>query len=258
MKILLIDDEPLVLEKLRLLVAEQLPDAELHAFSRPRAGLDFAAGELIDVAFLDINMRTVSGIAVAQWLQERNPQINIIFCTGYPEYALDALDLHCSGYLLKPATADKVRSALSHLRYPPVPPSNAPRVRFRCFGSFEVFIDGVPLHFKYEKTRELLAYLVDRAGALCSHAEIGAVLWEDDMHEEYLKSLRRDLIRTFEDHGCDDVLLRQRGKLAVMPEKVSCDYFDWRAGRIDRSAYAGEYMAQYSWAEYMNGSFLNV
>lgn len=262
MKILLVDDETILLETLRRIVAAVVPEAEVHSFSKAGEALEFARQTPIDVAFLDINMRIISGMELAKQLQAFYPRINIIFCTGYAEYALDAHGIHCSGYLLKPASEEKVAEALSTLRYPIVSGEGSEtaekRVEIRCFGNFGVTIDGKPIHFKYEKTRELLAYLVDRQGALTSLAEISAVLWEDDEHVYYLKSLRRDLILTLEEAGCGDILAKERGKLAILPEKVSCDYYDWRSGKLPPSSYNGEYMAQYSWAEYMNGLLLEV
>ena len=72
------------------------------------------------------------------------------------------------------------------------------RVRMQTFGNFEVYVDG-----KYSRTKEVLAYLVDRQGALCTMAEIQAVLFEDEMgHESYIKSLRRDLQVTLDEADC--------------------------------------------------------
>lgn len=262
MKILLIDDEIRLLKKLHSTVEAVAPTAELFSFSKAREALEFANEVPLDVAFLDINMRIISGLTLAQQLQALYPRINIIFCTGYSEYALDAHGLHCSGYLLKPVTEEKVRDALQNLRFSledtaAAVPAPKKRVEFRCFGNFEVFIDGIPVRFRYDKTRELLAYLVDRRGASSSPSEIAAVLWDDEEnHINYMKSLRRDLILTLEEHLCGEVLLKKRGKLAILPNLVSCDYYDWSAGLLPESAYRGEYMAQYSWAEYVNGFLL--
>ena len=46
----------------------------------------------------------------------------------------------------------------------------------------EIFVGGRPLSFKRSKSKELLAYLVDRNGATCTNGEMLAVLWEDKRH----------------------------------------------------------------------------
>ena len=73
------------------------------------------------------------------------------------------------------------------------------KLQINVFGNFEVYFDGNPLKFKYTKSKELLAYLVDRRGALCTVSELMAVLFEDDEgHETYFKSIRKDMIDTIE------------------------------------------------------------
>ena len=83
-------------------------------------------------------MRGVSGIDVAKQLKEIIPDINIIFVTGYDEYTKDAMAMHASGYIEKPVTAGKVRKETEDLRYP-LPAENEPRLKFQCFGNFEVY-----------------------------------------------------------------------------------------------------------------------
>ncbi len=44
--------------------------------------------------------------------------INIIFLTSHTEYMQAALTDHCSGYVLKPLTPEKIRHEIAHLRFP--------------------------------------------------------------------------------------------------------------------------------------------
>ena len=128
------------------------------------------------------------------------------------------------------------------------------RVRLQTFGNFEAYIDGKPMAFKYSKTKEVLAYLIDRKGALCTLTELQAILFEDDYgHESYMKSLRRDLLDTLEAVECEHIISQQRGKLGIVPEEVDCDYYDWCNGKRGGRVWNGEYMAQYSWSEYTAG-----
>jgi hypothetical protein len=95
---------------------------------------------------------------------------------------------------------------------------------------------------------------VDRKGALCTSAELQAVIFEDDGgHESYMKSLRRDLLETLEAAGCGNIIAQQRGKLGVIPDRLDCDYYDWCDGKRMGIVWHGEYMAQYSWSEYTAG-----
>ena len=251
MKIIALDDEELALEGLMDAIRACAPNAELHGFSYAEDVLVFLRDHSCDVAFLDVEMAGINGVELAEQLKLRNPDVNLIFATGFSSYQGNAFDLHASGYLMKPITAEKVKRELDNLRRP-VPEEK--RIQVQCFGNFEVYLDGIPLEFKYHKTKELLAYLVDRKGALCTNGEIIAKLFGDDNHNAYLRSLRKDLLVTLETAGCADVITQQRGKLGLVPEAIRCDYYDWCDGKRMGNAYLGEYMAQYSWSEYTNAA----
>ena len=251
MKIIAVDDERIALEGLLDMIGEAAPTAELNGFEYPEDALAFVDENDCNIAFLDVEMAGMSGVELAEQLKRRNPDINIIFATGFEEYRKEAYDLHASGYLTKPITVEKVKRELSDLRRPI---TKNVRLRVQAFGNFEVFVDETPIAFKYSKTKELFAYLIDRKGALCTLAEMQAVLFEDgSSHESYMKSLRRDLLGILTLLGCEDVVVQQRGKLGIIPDRVECDYYDWCDGKRKGILWQGEYMAQYSWSEYTAG-----
>lgn len=133
------------------------------------------------------------------------------------------------------------------------------KIWIQCFGNFEVFADGEPIKFTYSKTKELLAFLVDRKGAFCSNGEIIAALWEDNGNSvkksSYLRDLKADLLATFNAYNVGNSIRKQRGVMAVSLDKIACDYYNWIQGDIQAiNAYRGEYMSQYSWGEFTLGS----
>ena len=252
MKIIALDDEEIALEGLTEAIREAEPSAEIHSFCEAEDVMEFCRKTICDVAILDIQVWDMNGVELAKEMKLLHPDINIIFATGYGDYREDAFDMHASGYLMKPITTEKIREELDNLRHP-VPASATKRVRFQTFGNFEVFIDEQPVKFKYELTKEMLAYLVDRNGAYCTNGEIMAQLWGDMQHASYLSNLKKDLIDRFRQKGCQDVIDSGWNKLRIVTGKTDCDYYDWMAGKayaINR--YHGEYMAQYGWAEFTN------
>ena len=256
MIVIAVDDERFALENLVESIEQASSGAQVHRFRYPEDARDFAKENHVDVAFLDVEMIGMNGVELAEQLKLYHPDINIIFSTGYGHYRDAAFDLHASGYLTKPITAEKVKKELDNLRRPI---RNVKRIRIRAFGNFEVYLDGKPISFKYRKTKEMLAYLVDRKGALCTNGEIMAVLFEDDYgHEAYFRSLRKDLTDILETAGCGEVLTQQRGGIGILPELVDCDYFNWCSGkRSGDNAFHGEYMTQYSWGESTNALLIN-
>ena len=256
MIVVAVDDERIALENLTESIRLAAPHAQIHSFRYPEDVLEFAQDHYADVAFLDVEMVSMNGVELAERLKLLHPEINIVFSTGYGHYRDAAFDLHASGYLTKPITPEKVKKELDNLRRPV---RDTKRMKIRAFGNFEVYLDGNPISFKYSKTKEMLAYLVDRKGALCTNGEIMAILFEDDNgHEAYFRSLRKDLTDVLEGAGCGEVLSQQRGRIGIIPELVECDYFNWCKGnRSGGNVYQGEYMTQYSWGEYTNAMLSN-
>ncbi|MGN0142058.1 MAG: response regulator [Roseburia sp.] len=252
MNILALDDEEIALKGLVSAARKAEPSATIYSFDKPKEALEFCKSVPCEVALLDIQMWNMSGVELAKAIKLINPQTNIIFTTGYADYMRDALEMHASGYVLKPVTPAKIRKELDNLRYP-VKPEGKKQVRFQTFGNFEVFIDGQTVKFKYDLTKEMLAYLVDRNGALCTSGEIMALLRGDKFSTSYFRSLTKDLKDIFSGAGCEDVIVRQRGKIGIDREKVDCDYYDWLDGKIYAvNLYRGEYMTQYGWSEMTN------
>ena len=244
MNILLVDDEAPALRELVDTVAAVLPGEQVFSFLKAGEAMKCAETTHIDLAFLDINMRFINGITMAKKLQELYPKCNIIFCTGYTEYALDALEIYCSGYLLKPITQQRMHESLMHLRNPL--PLKKHRIELRCFGNFDVFCDEKPVAFKYKKTRELLAYLTDRNGAEVTTQEIMAAIFEESK-PSYFSNIRLDLLNTFDAFGVSDAIITAYGRMSIARDRVSCDYFDYLDGK--NRNFQGEYMSQYSFAE---------
>lgn len=253
MNVVVVDDERIVLAAETSAIKRVLPDANINSFQNAKDVLKFADENRVDIAFLDINIKGVTGLKLAEKLRERNKKTNIIFCTGYSEYSLDAHDLYCSAYLLKPVTDEKLLKALENLRYPIV--EKVEGLKVQCFGNFEVYKDGVPIKFKHHKTKELFAYLIDRQGATVSTKDMVTALYESDDKESYVRNLRADLNNTLEAMGLHEVLLRSGGNMGVNVERIDCDYYNYLDGHTE--LFHGEYMTQYSFAEKTLGWLLN-
>lgn len=251
MRIIAVDDEKIALEALSNAIKAIVTEDEVISFRYPEDALEYAKENACDIAFLDVEMAGMSGVELAEELKKYNSEINIVFCTGYGNYRDKAFDLHASGYLMKPITPEKVKRELENLRRPIF---EKKRLKVQTFGNFEVYLDGKPLAFKYRRTKELFAYLIDRVGAMCTVGEIIGILFEDESgREDYFQKLRRDLLSTLEEVGCENAIVHKRGMLGVAITELQCDYYDCLNNKKDFStSYFGEYMSQYSFAEYTN------
>lgn len=256
MRIWAADDEPLALEELVSAIHSVSNEAEVIAFDSPRKLWEYSKENIADVAFLDIEMGSMSGIDLAKKIKMLHPKVNIIFVTGYDQYMHTAIRMRASGYLLKPVQAAEVKEELENLRNP-VSPIGEKHLYARCFGTFDVFVDGESLNFERKKSKELLAYLIDRRGSTVTSGELRAVLWgnveTDDNTMTYLSKIKKDLIHALQQKGVEDCLNISWGKYSVDTTKISCDYYDYLNGKAEGvRAYNGEYMSQYSWGEVQN------
>ena len=249
MKFLCVDDEELQLLKLVDCVKEVVPDGEIAQFSNPLEALEYIKNHHdIDVAFLDIALPEISGIEIAKTIKETDPTTNIIFVTAYAEYALEAHTLHASGYLTKPLTSSQVKVELENLRYPMPHEASKSLLRIQCFGMFEIYKDNVPLNFARTKSKELLAYLVDKQGAVVSINELSSVLFEEDK-TAYVRNLISDIQKTLKSVGAGKVFIKRFNGAAIDTSLVECDLYDYFKGEpYAIRKYAGEYMNQYYWS----------
>lgn len=247
MKILLVDDEELQLLRLENEVKKVVPSgATILSFSNSSKFLKDHKEDKIDIAFLDIEMPGMNGISLAKELKKINPLVNIIFVTAYNDYALEAYKIHASGYLSKPVSAEKIKKELEALRYP-IEFKGEKKLQIKCFGNFEIFHNGEPVRFSYQKSKEVFAYLVDREGSVINVNELNAVLWEED-HKSYLRNLIADIVTTLKNIDCSDVFLKKHNGCCIDINKVDCDAYEYKNGNPNAiRMYRGEYMAQYPW-----------
>lgn len=252
MRFLAVDDEPFLLENLKDALEQLRPEAEVLTFSRPREALSAIERQRADVAFLDIQMPGMNGLELAEQLKRLQPDVHIIFVTGYQEYAVQAFQLHATGYLLKPITPADLERELTFL-YGPQP---SRKIRVQTFGGFDIFVDGTPVKFGRSKSKELLAYLIDRKGASINAAQACIILFEGDTASKrsYFRTIVKDLRSSLAAVGIKHILLRGFNSLSIIPEQLDCDYYNFlRGDSVAVNQYRGDYMPQYSWAEFRNG-----
>ena len=248
MNAIVVDDELYMLETLEEAVRVSPDVGQVEAFSACSAALEYAAKHPVDVAFLDINMRGMGGLGLAEKLVELHPHCKIIFCTGYEAYALEAFRLHVSGYLMKPITPQSVQKEIDHIKGV----KTTEKLLFiNCFGNFEVFYNGEILNFKRKKAKELLAVLVDRNGAGMTAKQICAVLFPEDTDDgkntASLRQLILDLKKTLQQVGTEQVLRHETPYYRINTKLIQCDYLSFLD--TGKPEFHGEYMTQYSWAE---------
>ena len=243
-----VDDEALMLSALAAAVSASPDITETVKFSDCEQALAYVGENLVDIAFLDINMRGIGGLGLAEKLLGLQPQCKIVFCTGYEEYAVSAFQLHVSGYLIKPITSEAVQKEIDHIKGVK---AGEKLLTVKCFGYFEVLYNGELLPFKRKKAKELLAVLIDRNGSGMTVKQICAILFpentDDGKNAAYLRQLMLDLKNTLKTVHAENVLQHDTPYYRIDTNLVKCDYFTFL--ETGKPEFRGEYMTQYSWAE---------
>ena len=117
--IIIVEDVPLLLRGTIRMLQEELPGVSITGFSSGKEALHFAQHHSVSVAFLDIELDDhMDGLRLAGELTAINSQTNIIFLTSHAEYLQQAVYDHCSGYILKPLSRERIRHELNNLRFP--------------------------------------------------------------------------------------------------------------------------------------------
>lgn len=270
MYILATDDERIMLKELTTELRQVFPNAQIQGFQEPLEAEQWAAklaeeGEELAYAFLDIRMRGMNGIELARRLKLLHPGTILVFCTAYTEYAFEAVGMYAKGYLMKPISAESIVRTLDEMVYDWRKSNEIREDTFwvKTFGNFEVFVNGQPLVFEREKAKEMLAYLIDRAGSSVTTEQLAVVLWEDRIYDRtlknYVSTILGSLRKTLRQVGKEDILIKTRNHLSVIPEKIKCDAYDYEKGVMSAvNSFRGEYMVNYSWAEFKTGTYVSM
>jgi two-component system response regulator AlgR len=113
---LIVDDEPLAIERLQILCA-QIADVTLVGTASDGTGtLRLIKALTPDLVLLDIQMAGMNGIAVAQALAAHDTRPALIFVTAYDHFAVAAFDVAAVDYLLKPVEGARLERAISRIR----------------------------------------------------------------------------------------------------------------------------------------------
>ena len=251
------DDEPRALRDVEEALTEAVPDCKPATFTSPANALEYAQSNSVDVAFLDIEMGRVSGLVLAKKLKDLQPDIHIIFVTSYDKYAVDAFQLHATGYLMKPACAEDIKRELTFL-YGDSLSQQPNNIRVQTFGGFNVYVNGQPLTFKRSKAKELLAYLIDRRGLSITTREACDILFEDGKYDiarkNYFQTIVAELQSVLKNAGAQRILLKKHNSFAVDTAAFECDSYRFLEGDpIAINNYRCDYMVCYSWAEFTMG-----
>ena len=113
LRTLIVDDEPLAVERLQILCARLPALSVIGTASDGAAALRLIDALTPDLVLLDMTMPEVDGLGVARQLAAAAHRPSVIFVTAHEDFAVDAFDLDAVDYVLKPVSPDRLERAVN-------------------------------------------------------------------------------------------------------------------------------------------------
>lgn len=251
MRVIIVDDERLAGRQFEM-ECEAISWVEVAGvFSGAEQALEYMRNHTLEAAFLDIEMPGMNGIMLAKKMREIQPDLVVIFLTGYEQYTLDALKIKADYYLMKPYNDEELLEVMERARL--LSKRQKKRVYIRTFGRFDLFIDGKVVQWSNAKAKELLALCVDHRGGIVTLEEAVDKLWEERVYDDRVKNLYRKAVMTlrqvFKKYNVEPIFNSTRGSCNINDQLVDCDYFEWLEKEGAKPSKVGYYMPEYPWAE---------
>ncbi len=115
-KIVIVDDDPRALSRMKILLNNFNDVKILGEFEDSDKGIDFIINNEPDLVFLDIEMPDKTGLEVADEINKNNLHSKIIFITSHDHYAIKAIKKRAFDYLLKPVSIDELKEAIERYK----------------------------------------------------------------------------------------------------------------------------------------------
>ncbi len=116
LRTLIVDDEPLAIERLQILAGQQDNVSLVGTASDGASALRMVEALAPDLLLCDIAMPDLNGLEVASALDKLENPPAVVFVTAFDRYAVAAFDVAAVDYLLKPVSPDRLARALARVR----------------------------------------------------------------------------------------------------------------------------------------------
>lgn len=255
MRILIVEPNAENLQKLLQVTQTAFPNALIDVEGDEEEACYLVERKEYSAVLTEVKGKNFDGLRFARSVHDRAPQTRVIFVTKDPSFAVPAFKTRAVGYLLAPITQEDLREELIDLG---LFGGENHKVEAKTFGNFEMFCDGEIIQFGRAKSKELLAYLIDKNGTTATGSELIVNLWEDKDVDRTTRSMLHNLVtdikKTLLTYGISEVFETKRNAFRVKKEELVCDYFDLLDGKEDATRkFKGEYMSAYGWAEFTIG-----
>lgn len=249
------------LEQMKALAKTVLPFADVQILTNEQEIMYETSKDDHLVVLSETIEEDFDGLSLARKIHDNSPLTKVIFITNKPEFAVQAFKSRATGYLVGDLTEQALKEEFDDLG---IGSDNAQnhKIVAKTFGNFELLCDGKAVKFARAKSKELIAYLIDKRGTSASSSELIVNLWEDRDVDRTTRSMLQNLIadirQSLKQCGILDIFDTKRNSFRIDDSKIICDYYELLSGNeTAMKQFVGEYMNSYSWAEMTAGFLCN-
>lgn len=204
MKYVLIDDERMAIEHLKMLLLRtgRIKEEQMVTYTNPMEAMRYIEKNKPEVMFVDIEMPMVSGITLVSRIRKSNPDIFVVFVTAHKQYAVEAFEQYALDYLLKPLSLERVKLTVDrieerHSEKAVASPFENTQILFKVMGDLSTMKDGIPVDYKWRsgKIRELFAFFLHNRKRYVSKYEIFETILPEEDSDKSTATLNMILYR---------------------------------------------------------------
>lgn len=164
MKVILIDDEQLALDVLEIQLLELGGIEVAGKYTNPIQALHDIKKLKVDVVFLDMEMPQIHGLNFAENLLTAVDNLEIVFITGHPQFALEAFEVNAIDYLLKPVIYTRLEKTINRLKERiqlyKEPDHHHEYLTAHSMGNFQLYFgQNQEVKWRTKKVKEFFIYL---------------------------------------------------------------------------------------------------
>ena len=112
-RVLIIDDEPVILEESRRLIEGFVAKGNIYCATNAVETMRIIETQPIELAFLDIEMPDASGFSLSEYIHVHQPKVKVVFLTGHVELGAKSFDYEPFDFLSKPIDVMRLEKTFS-------------------------------------------------------------------------------------------------------------------------------------------------
>ncbi|GLC87629.1 response regulator [Lysinibacillus piscis] len=239
MKVLIVDDEPIMLLAMKRMLAGIEGIELVGSFQQIEEAYTFLYKNDVDLAFLDIEIADDNGIELARQLRINNTEIDIVFTTSHTDYAMQAYDVYPLDYMIKPISKSRLMQTITRAfnrRHNTSTVNNhvLNRLKVQTFGCFEVSsTQQGEVKWRSKKSKELFAYLLFNRGRSVGKMRVIEDIFPDmpvKNAEGYLNTAVYQLRTALNSHGFKENIISGQEKYRLELNQVDVDFMQFEQG----------------------------